>query len=227
MTDFLQAGTAMLLVAILGTAAEALRRRDGAAAVNSLVVVAVSLSPFAVEAVSAPSVTVGPELTVWLATAGFLHMVGMLGVYETVWWWDHVTHTVSAALVAALWYAGMAVVASPSGSLLAAATVGFVLAAGVCWELVELVARALGRRFDVEPVLVHYGWRDTAFDLVFDVVGAALVVALDLRLFASLAEQSPDVTAAVLAWSAGVVVAGSLVMAVALTLADAWPAWEG
>jgi len=66
---------------------------------------------------------------------------------------------------------------------LAVLTVVLTLAAGVFWELIELIARDVGRRYDVEPVLVHYGRRDTTLDLVFDVVGALLVVGFDVRVF--------------------------------------------
>jgi hypothetical protein len=54
---------------------------------------------------------------------------------------------------------------------------------GLLWELLELVLRELGDRHGIEPVLIHYGWRDTALDIVFDVVGVVLVLAVDLRLF--------------------------------------------
>lgn len=111
-------------------------------------------------------------------------------MYESTWWWDHLTHTVSGVLVAALIYAGLVVTRPTTGSgSVAAATVLFTFAVGVSWELLELVAREVGERYDIEPVLVHYGWRDTAFDLGFDLVGALLVVLLDLRIFVPVVDQ--------------------------------------
>jgi hypothetical protein len=212
-----------IALGILATVAESVRRRDGAALVNSVVVAAVALSPVVIDAVS---VTAGLELTAWLGLAGLLHMVGMLGVYEAVWWYDHVTHTVSAALVAALSYGGLLVVTDGSRAVVALLAVGLTIAGGVCWELIELVARALGERFDIEPVLVHYGWDDTAYDLGFDLLGALAVVALDVDVFAALAAQAPAATETALTVGTAVVVGGSVAMAVALTLADAWPRLE-
>ena len=228
MTALLDAAVVALQVAIVGTLVEALRQRNYSAAVNAVVVLVVAVLPAIVEFASAGGVTVRPGVSLWVALAGFLHSLGMLGLYEheTTWWWDHLTHTVSAALAAALLYAGLlvGVARSPgitlSSPAVAGLTVGFTLTAGVFWELVELVARDVGKRFDVEPVLVHYGRRDSVLDLVFDVVGAVLVVALDLRVFVPLAEQFPAATRQLVLWSGGIVVVGSVLIAVGLVLTD-------
>lgn len=213
----LQGGILVLLL-------EALRRRDSAAVANAAVSLAASLVPLALELLLPYAVgwrlTIGPELPLWIAGAGLIHSVGMLGPYDTVHWWDSVTHTVSAALVAALTYAGLLAVAGSAAGVdspvlgVAALTVVLTLAAGVFWELIELIARDVGERYDVEPVLVHYGWRDTALDLGFDALGALLVVAFDVRVFVSLAEQSVRATTWFLAGSGAVIVLGSLAMAV-------------
>lgn len=198
MSEPAQVVALLLQVALGATLVEGVRRRNVAVAVNALVALCVALLPVFVEVapqfVLARNVAFGPELPLWLAAAGFLHSLGMLGLYESTWWWDHLTHTVSAALVAALIYAGLVVTRPTTGAGLspggiAAATVLFTFAVGVSWELLELVAREVGERYDVEPVLVHYGWRDTAFDLGFDLVGALLVVLLDLRIFVPVVEQ--------------------------------------
>lgn len=210
-----------LQVAILATLAESLRRRNVAAALNALVALVAALLPAAVEALL-PHVAFPPELPLWVALAGFLHALGMLGLYESTWWWDHLTHTVSAALVAALLYAGVLVAGrvgfAASRLAAAAVTLAFTFAVGVFWELVELVARDVAERYDVDPVLVHYGWRDTAYDLAFDVVGAVLVVALDLRVFVPLARAFPRATRWLVLGGGGVVVVGSLLMALGIGL---------
>ncbi|WP_336336568.1 hypothetical protein [Haloarcula brevis] len=203
----------------------AVRRRNVAAAINAAGAFVLALLPavaeFGLQIVLARSVAFGPVLPVWLGAAGFLHSLGMLGLYESTWWWDHLTHTVSAALVAALLYAGT-IVALPvllgvDGSGPAApVTVASTFAIGVFWELIELVAREAGERFDIEPVLVHYGWRDTAADLGFDLVGALLILATDLRVFVPLVEQFPVATGAVLLGTGGVVFGGSVLMMVGL-----------
>lgn len=218
-----------LLAGMLATLATAIRRDNGAAVVNALASIAAVLAAAVVATglVPAPAwlVESGPTVTLWVAAAGLLHCVGMLGPYESVWWWDHLTHLVSGALVGALAYAGLLVVGRGGAGIpldwptVAALTVVFTLLAGVFWELIELVARDLGERFGVEPVLVHYGWRDTVLDLVFDVVGALLVVLLDVRAFVAVADRSGPTTATLLVGGGSLLLLGSLTMAAFLQLA--------
>ncbi len=223
MSQFVEVAAVVLVGAVVATLAEALRRGELSASINAAVSLAAALAPPAVASGLdywwGWTITVTPELTAWVAAAGFLHSLGMLGLYESVWWWDHVTHLVSGSLVAALVYAGFIVLGQDgsgfeaSWETAAVFTVVFTFLVGVFWELVELVARDVGERLDVDPVLVHYGWRDTAYDLVFDLVGALLVVALDVRLFVSLADRSVGATRTALVASGVVIVLGSAVMA--------------
>lgn len=167
------------------------RQKNEAALVNTVVAILVTATPFAVElalrAHGAPQASFTSLLTLWVGGASVLHCVGMLGYYESLEWWDHLTHAISAALTAALLYAALLVAVGPAPDVgtvsLAVATLGLVLVLSLLWELTELVMRGLGKRYGIEPVLVHYGWQDTEFDLVFDIVGAVLVLALDVRLF--------------------------------------------
>jgi hypothetical protein len=205
--------------ALLGLLIVAVRRENVAATVNAFGALLLALLPalleFALPALLGRQISLGAILPLWIAIAGVLHTIGMLGAYETTWWWDHLTHTVSAALVAALVHA-VVIVSGPTIATTAGragmVTLAFTAAIGVLWELVELVARDIGERLDVEPVLVHYGWRDTAADLGFDVVGALLVVGVDLRTFVPIVEQVPGLASAVLVGSGGVVVGGSLML---------------
>lgn len=205
-------GVLALLAGILLTVAEGVRRRDYSATVNALVALAAALVPVAVDAAV---VAVDPLLTLWVALAGLLHAVGMLGPYDTVWWWDHLTHGLSAALVAALAYAAALVLARDGGLPVGpvAATLGFVALAGVAWELLELVARDVAERLDIDPVLVFYGWRDAALDLAFDLFGALVVVLLDVRAFRPVVAPFPDATRAVAGTVVGVAVGASVAMA--------------
>lgn len=203
MTD-VSLGAHVLQFALLCTVAESVRRRDISAGVNAVVSLLVALLPLAVE--------VPATASLWVAAAGFLHVLGMLGLYEHTSWWDHLTHTLSAALVGALLYA--AVLVSVGGGRLAVASLTTVLtlAVGVFWELLELLGRELAERFDVTTLLVYYGPRDTVLDLLFDLVGVLLVVGLDLRLFVATATAAPETTRSLLALSVAVVVVGSLLM---------------
>lgn len=204
----------LLQAGILAVLALAVRRGNVAAAVNALGAFVLAVLPTALAWLGRP-VVLGPELPLWLAAAGLVHSVGMLGPYDSVWWWDHLTHTLSAALVAALVYAAALAVLPAFGlsadpGTVAGVTVALTVGAGLFWELLEILARTVGERYDVEPVLVHYGWRDTAADLVFDAVGAVLVVALDVRAFLGLAERLPGASRVFLLVG-GAVLAGSLV----------------
>ncbi|WP_053948782.1 hypothetical protein [Halolamina sediminis] len=181
----LTVGVAAVEGALLAALWIAYRRGNTAAVVNTVGAICLTLVP-PVLAVTVG--TDGPELrglAFWIAVAGLLHALGMLGRYDSVWWWDHLTHTLSAALAAALLYAGLLVVA-PAAAVAGTLLATFVL--GILWEVGELFAREVAERYDIEPVLVHYGWRDTALDLVFDLVGAGVVVAFDLRLFSPVVE---------------------------------------
>jgi hypothetical protein len=212
---------ALLQLATVGLFVVAVRRGNTAAAINAIGGIAIALvSVAAVPDVVARSDWLAWALPIWVATAVFLHELGMLGWYESTWWWDHLTHTVSAALVAALVYATVPVAlpeliaVEPSPGVTVTVTLAFTFAIGVFWELLELVARDVGDRFDVDPVLVIYGWRDTAFDLAFDVVGAVLVVGVDLRVFRPLVARAPAVATMVALGSAAVVVSGSVSVAI-------------
>jgi len=212
MIDPLSVVVVSLQGAIFLTLVEGVRRRDVAVAVNALASLSVALLPAALTVTH--GLVVGPVLPLWVSVAGLLHSIGMLGPYDTVRWWDHVTHFVSSALAAALFYA----VAVTSVRSAAVVTLLFTLAVGLLWELVELAARELGDWLDVDPMLVHYGWRDTALDLGFDVVGAVFVVVVDLRVLVPVVEQVLAPTRGLVLWSAGAVAAGST----GLSLLIAW-----
>lgn len=206
---------ALLQVLLLALVGVAVARRNVAAAVNAgggLLLAAGAI------ALWLDAGSLGPALPVWVTFAGVVHAAGMLGLYESRWWWDHLTHGVSAALVAALVYAGLTVALPDRSTAVAVLTVGATLVVGVAWELAELVGRDLAERLDVEPVLVYYGRRDTLFDLVFDLVGAALVVAADVRTFLPLADRSPAATRTALVVAGAAVVVGSAAMAGALVV---------
>jgi hypothetical protein len=206
----LPVAVALLRAGIASVLLVAIHRRDVAAAINALVSLGVALLPAALAATA--WLDSGPAIPLWLAVAGLLHSVGMLGPYDSVWWWDHLTHTVSAALVAALIYAALLVgsVGVPGGAAVTTVLCTFVV--GVLWELVELLARDLGEEYGVQPVLVRYGRYDTAADLCFDVAAAVLVVVVDLRPFVPVLAQVGDVRA-LFRWTGMAVLVGTVLVA--------------
>lgn len=223
-------GVMLLQGAIVGTLLIGLRRENVSAVVNAAVAFVTTLVPVLVETVLGSAVAgglvVGPALPLWIATAGLLHSIGMLGLYESTSWWDHLTHAVSAALVAALVYAGIIVTVrhSPGGDIargvIVVITLVFTGAVGTFWEVIELVARDVGDRYGIEPILVHYGWRDTVFDLGFDFLGALVVLLLDFQLFVPVLDQIPDITRLLLMGIGGVVVVGGLLMGIVIGLVN-------
>jgi hypothetical protein len=208
----------------------AVRQRNAPAVVNTCVSFLLVFIPVLVDVIAYwfHGIRVGltPELPLWIAVTGLFHSYGMLGPYDEISWWDHLTHALSAALVAALLYAGVIVTLEhapvSSGKRLIWATVVLVtLLSGVFWELIELLAGDFGRKFDHPPALDHYGRRDAVVDLLFDVVGAVLVLVTDLRLFVPMAEVSPETTVAALVVVLGGLVVGSLVVSLIVVVEQA------
>jgi hypothetical protein len=128
-----------------------------------------------------------PGLTLLLTAAVFLHALGMTGPYETVPWWDHMTHTLSAVVVASAGYVVTRAVDEHAPGFdvpeeaYPAYLVGFTLAAGLVWELAELAIHAGSDRLGVDAVLVPYGLEDALWDLAFDALGALVVAAFGRR----------------------------------------------
>ncbi len=194
------------------------------AAVNGVATLAVASLPHLVTV--GTDVAITPVVPAWLAIAGLLHMAGMLGWYDTVWWWDHLTHTLSAAFLAALVYASLHTMGESDWLVVAGVTVLFTLAAGVFWELTELAAREIGDLLDRPPVLEHYGLRDTALDVCFNALGAGVVVALDVRVFVGITDRAPRLVETLVVGSAVVLFVGTIGLGLvvgALTKLDAAP----
>ncbi|RAW46623.1 hypothetical protein DQW50_03445 [Halorubrum sp. 48-1-W] len=224
MTDVLHLAFFGFLAGILGTLLVGTLSRNLQAVVNGIASLVAAVTPTLAELTiglqTGANVTFGPELSVWIAAAGFLHMLGMLGWYDTVRWWDHLTHTVSAALIATLVYASLrspsVLGAQVTDVYTAVFTVLFTLGVGVFWEFVELAARELGEHIDRPPVLEYYGLRDTVLDMAFNGVGAVVVVAFDVRLFVPIVEQIPRVAEAVVVGSTVLLFVGALGLGVVL-----------
>lgn len=120
-------------------------------------------------------------LVLWITTAVFVHAVGALGPYQTVWWWDTLAHALSSSVIAAIGYTTVRAISEHTvdvwipSRLLALFIMLFVIAAGVLWEVIEFLAGQLATFVGIEGVLIQYGLTDTMFDLVFDIVGGLVV----------------------------------------------------
>ncbi len=127
------------------------------------------------------------ELQAWhhlyIDSAMVTHAVGMLGPYDDIRWWDHLTHTHSATILGGAVFA----ISRRRGRDPCPRVIAVVALVGVLWELAEYAIHSVANRLGVEPILVTYGRTDTALDLLFDLVGALLVLAFGDRVLGDLA----------------------------------------
>ena len=161
------------------------RRRDPIVVVNGVVSFAFAALPRFAE--SRYGVRVQPWQRLWVSVAALVHALGMLGPYDRVWWWDHLAHTLSGAVVAGATDVVLRAETGdggpgPNGGRFRPAVVaGTTLAFGVFWELLEYAIHAAANRLGFDPLLVHYGRLDALADLLFDLVGAGLVIRFGRR----------------------------------------------
>lgn len=140
-------------------------------------------------------------LTLWITAAVFLHALGTVplpaelvnvvgatpdgATYGTLYssdgWWDHLTHGLSASVVAGVGYATARALDEYADGVhfpprfMFVYIVLFVLAFGVLWEVIEFAIGEAAALFGARSVLTQYGLEDTMLDLVFDTVGAVVV----------------------------------------------------
>ncbi|NKE35331.1 hypothetical protein GWG54_05790 [Natronococcus sp. JC468] len=160
------------------------RRRDPGAVVNAAVAAVGTHLPALAE--RAYGIEFRPWQRVYVQTAMITHAIGMLGPYDDVWWWDHLTHVHSSSILGGAVFA----ISRHRGRDPRPRVVAAVVCLGLVWEIVEYGVHAAGKRFGIEPVLVSYGKRDTVLDLGFDLVGAILVLALGDRVLGDLAAEA-------------------------------------
>lgn len=161
-----------------------LRRRNPGAVVNALVAFAMTFVPDFVE--RRHGFELRPWHRVYAGVAMLTHSIGMLGPYDDIWWWDHLTHLHSASLLGSVVH----VVCRRKGQDPRPRVFGVVLGFGLLWELLEYSIHSVARRLDIEPVLVSYGRQDTALDLVFNVIGALVVLVFGDRLLGEFERES-------------------------------------
>ena len=129
-------------------------------------------------------------LTLWITTAVFLHALGTLAVpgsgvslYQSGFGWDHLTHSLSASVVAAAGYTTVRALDRHSESIELPPKFVFVfillftVAFGVLWEVLEFAIGGATALLGVSSVITQYGLDDTMMDLVFDMLGGVVVAA--------------------------------------------------
>jgi len=126
-------------------------------------------------------------LTLWITSAVFLHAFGTIGIpggesfYRTVWWYDHMTHALSASVVAGAGYTTVRAIDEHSDSVVLPSKfvfvfiLLFVLAFAVLWEILEFFIGIVSGMIGIGTLLTQYGLDDTLMDLVFNTLGAVVV----------------------------------------------------
>lgn len=172
--------TRSMQVALVGILAVGLYRADPGITVNAGLALAVTYLPALLE--RDHHIPMDAGLTLWLTGAVFLHALGTVGLpgagsfYTSVSWWDHLTHGLSASVVAGVGYTVARALDVHTDAVrlpprfMFVFVLLFVLAFGVLWEVLEFAVGGYG-------FLTQYGIEDTLLDLVFDTLGG-LVVAL-------------------------------------------------
>lgn len=183
-------------IAILTALGEGVRRRDPSVIVNGVVSLVFAAIPGFFE--NRYGARFRPWQRLWVSAAALVHTSGLLGPYDRIWWWDHLAHALSGAVVAGaadvvlrvgVEEAGRATVSPTSRPVV---VVGVTLAFGSLWEALEYVVHAIADRLGFEPLLVHYGRLDTVRDVVFDLLGAGLVVLFGRRALSNVVESITD-----------------------------------
>ncbi|SHH32723.1 hypothetical protein SAMN05443636_2316 [Halobaculum gomorrense] len=157
--------------------------------VNGAVAFAITFVPAALEREFDLPMDAG--LTLWVTSAVFLHalgVVGIPGVVESFYsetspipFYDHLTHALSASVVAAVGYTVARGVDEHSDAVylpsrfMFAFILLFVAAFGVFWEVIEFAIGGAAATLGSGSVLTQYGLDDTIYDLIFDLVGAVIV----------------------------------------------------
>ena len=146
---------------------------------NGIIAFLVTLIPAALE--RRYDLPLDPWLALWITSAVFLHTVGSAGFYARIEWWDHVTHSLSASLVAAVGYTTLRAVDLHSDEIRIPPRFSFVfivvvvLAFGVLWELFEFALDIVATETGIDMPLAQHGLDDTVPDLTYNTAGAVLV----------------------------------------------------
>ncbi|MEY7850916.1 hypothetical protein AB7C87_17150 [Natrarchaeobius sp. A-rgal3] len=148
-------------------------------ATNAALALAITFIPAVLE--RDYQIAIEPGLALWVASAVFLHALGTAGLYDAIAPYDHLTHMLSATVVAAAGYAAIRAVHLHDPAIhlprwaMFAFTLVFVLAMGVIWEILEFFVDQGALALGMEPILAQHGIDDTIVDMMFNTLGALIV----------------------------------------------------
>ncbi|QLG62594.1 hypothetical protein [Halorarum salinum] len=171
----------ILQLVLLGILLYGLATLQFGMAANGGLALAVTLLPALLRREYGYSMDAG--LVLWITVAVFLHSVGSLGPYTWFPWYDSVTHTISATVIAGTGYAALRAFERHSDDIdvpskfRAVFIVVFVLAAGVVWEILEFASGGLASITGTQAPLTVMGIDDIVSDMIFNTAGAVIVAA--------------------------------------------------
>ena len=171
---------AMQLI-LVGIVAFGLVNGNPKAIVNGSLALAITFLPAVLE--RNYRLPLDPWLALWVTAAVFLHTLGSAGLYGHFHWWDHLTHALSASLVAGIGYVTVRALDLHSDQIELPERfyffyiLIFVIAFGVLWELFEFGLDVFAAQTGITMPLSQHGLDDTVVDLMFNTAGA-LIVAL-------------------------------------------------
>ncbi len=128
-------------------------------------------------------VPLDPWLGLWITLAVFLHTMGSAGLYGAIGWWDHLTHAMSASVVAGIGYTFARAVDIHHDEIHLPSRFAFVfvlvvvMAFGVLWELFEFCLDVAADETGITMPLAQHGLDDTVRDMMFNTLGAIVVAA--------------------------------------------------
>ena len=126
-------------------------------------------------------VSLDPWLALWVTAAVFLHTLGSAGLYGYLGWWDHLTHALSASLIAGIGYITVRALDLHHDEIhlpkryIFVYIIIFVMAFGVIWELFEYGLDVVALETGLEMPLAQHGIDDTVRDMMFNTLGAIVV----------------------------------------------------
>jgi len=140
-------------------------------------------------------VYLSPWLSLWITSAVFLHAAGSSGLYSSIVWWDHVTHALSASVVAGIGYTFIRSIEIHSDTIKLPRNFMFVfilmtvIAFGVTWELFEYGLDIFSNATGIDMPLAQHGLKDTMKDMMFNTAGATVVAVFGQAYLSDLAKQ--------------------------------------
>lgn len=138
---------------------------------------------------------VSPFLSLWITSAVFFHALGSFGLYGAVGWWDHLTHSLSASLVAGTGYTVIRSIDLHRDDIRLPSRFMFVfilmtvIAFGVVWELFEFGLDIIATSTNISMPLAQHGLKDTMKDMSFNLVGAVIAAVLGQAYLSELSEK--------------------------------------